>query len=124
VQPLNLAPRVLVFELRSSPVGLQAAMLVGIEQAVQVEARRPLVLRLQNCLGIVQADPPDVLSERAFGNRQVLRSGAQPTVSSVDLLDQRVVVRCRLLSLDVRLGDPTTLDQKPVKRPSHGEERV
>jgi hypothetical protein len=115
---------VLVFELRSSPVGLQAAMLVGVEQAVQVEARRPLVLRLQNCLGIVQADPPDVLSERAFGTRQVLRSGAQPTVSSVDLLDQRVVVRCRLLSLDVRLGDPTALGQKPVKRPSRGEERV
>ena len=69
MQPLNLAPCVLVFDLRPSSVGLKAAVLVGIEQAVQVEARRPLVLRLQNCLGIVQADPPDVLSERAFGNR-------------------------------------------------------
>jgi hypothetical protein len=39
-----------------------------------------------------------VLGERAVGARQVLRSGAQPTVRLVDLLDQRVVGRCRLLS--------------------------
>jgi hypothetical protein len=90
---------VLVVELCPRPGVLQAAVLVGVEQAVQVEARRPLVLRLQNRLGVVQADPPDVLGERAVGARQGFRGGTQPTVRFVDLLDQRLVGRCRLLSL-------------------------
>jgi hypothetical protein len=98
VQPLNLAPGVLEFEIRLRPSVLQVAVLVGVEQAVEVEARRPLVLSLQNRLGVVQADSADVPSERAVGARRVLRGGTQPTVRSVDLLDQRVVVRCRLLS--------------------------
>ncbi len=98
MQPLHLTPRVLVVELRPRPGVLQAAVLVGVEQAVEVEARRPLILSLQNRLGVVQSNPPDVLGERAVGASQVLRSGAQPTVRLVDLLDQRVAVRCRLLS--------------------------
>src|SRR5215212_11220160 len=61
VQPLDLAPCVLEVELRPRSVGLQAAMLLGVEQAVEVEARRPLVPGLQDGLGVVQADPPDVL---------------------------------------------------------------
>ena len=54
-------------------------MLLGVEQAVEVEARRPLVLGLEDGLGVVQADPPDVLGELAVGSRQVLRG-----VRSVD----------------------------------------
>jgi hypothetical protein len=46
VQPLHLAPGVLVVEFSSRPVGLQAAMVVGVEQAVEVEARCSLVIRL------------------------------------------------------------------------------
>jgi hypothetical protein len=124
VQPLDLAPGVLEFEFRPLPGILQVAVLVGVEQAVEVEASRPLVFGLQNCLSVIQADPTDVPSERAVGTRQVLRGDAQSTVSSVDLLDQRLVVRCRLLSSDVRLAVPTALGQKPVKRPSYGVERV
>jgi hypothetical protein len=67
VQPLDLAPCVLVVEISSRSVGLQAAMLIGVEQAVEVEARRPLVLGLQDSLCIVQADPPDILGELAVG---------------------------------------------------------
>jgi hypothetical protein len=55
VQPVHLASGVLVVELRPRPISLQAAVLVGVEQAVEVEARRPLVLRLQDRLGVVQA---------------------------------------------------------------------
>jgi hypothetical protein len=65
VQPLDLAPHVLVVEISSRSVGLQASMLVGVEQAVEVEARRPPVLGLQDSLCIVQADPPEVLGELA-----------------------------------------------------------
>ena len=73
-------------------------MLVGVQQAVEVEASGPLVLRLQDSLGIVQTDPPDVLDERAVGPRQVLRGGPQTPVRLVDLLDQRLVTNYRLLS--------------------------
>jgi hypothetical protein len=73
-------------------------MLVGVEQSVEVEARRPLVLGLQDSLGVVQADPPDVLGERAVGFCQGFRCGAQPAVRPVDLLDQCVVGYRRLLS--------------------------
>jgi hypothetical protein len=55
----------LVVELRPHPGSLQAAMIVSVEQAVEVKARRPLVLRLQDRLGVVQADPADVLGERS-----------------------------------------------------------
>jgi hypothetical protein len=46
VQPLDLAPCVLVVEISFRSVGLQASMLVGVEQAVEVEARCSLVIRL------------------------------------------------------------------------------
>jgi hypothetical protein len=46
VLPVHLPPGVLVVELRPCPVGLQAAMLLGVEQAVEVEARCSLVLGL------------------------------------------------------------------------------
>ena len=36
----------LVVEFRPRPIGLQAVMLVGAEQAVEVEARCPLVISL------------------------------------------------------------------------------
>src|SRR3712207_5398508 len=71
-------------------------MLVGVEQAVEVEARSPLVLCLKNGLGVVQADPPDVLGELAVGSHQILCGGAQPTVCRVNLLDERVVGHRRL----------------------------
>ena len=83
----------LVVELRPRLGGLQAAVLIGVEQTVEVEARRPLVLRLQDRLGVVQADPPDVLGELAVGARQGFRRGDQPAVGRGYLLYQRVVVR-------------------------------
>ena len=83
----------LVVELGPRPLCLQAAMLVGVEQAVEVEARRPLVFRLQNSLGVVQPDPPNVLGELAVGARQGFRRGDQPAVGRGYLLYQRVVVR-------------------------------
>jgi hypothetical protein len=73
-------------------------MLIGVQQAVEVEASGPLVLRLQDSLGIVQTDPPDVLDEQAVGPRQVLRGDPQTPVRLVDLLDQRLVTNYRLLS--------------------------
>ena len=93
MQPLHLAPRVPLVELGPRPVGLQVAVLVGVEQAVEVEARRPLVFRLQNSLGVVQPDPPNVLGELAVGARQGFRRGDQPAVGRGYLLYQRVVVR-------------------------------
>src|SRR5215207_1005831 len=71
-------------------------MLLGVEQAVEVEARCPLVLGLQNSLSIVQADPSDVLGELAVGSHQILCGGAQPTVGRVNLFDERVVGHRRL----------------------------
>jgi len=82
-----------VVELGPRPVGVEAAVLVGVEQAVEVEARRPLVFRLQNSLGVVQPDPPNVLCELAVGARQGFRRGDQPAVGRGYLLYQRVVVR-------------------------------
>ena len=67
VQPLDLAPCMLKVEIRPRPDALQAAMLIGVQQAVEVEARRPLVLGLQDGLCIVQADPPDILGQLAVG---------------------------------------------------------
>ena len=93
MQPLHLAPRVLVVELGPRPVGVQATVLVGVEQAVEVEAGRPLVFCLEYRLGVVQPDPPDVPGELAVGARQGFRRGVQPAVGFVYLLDQRVVVR-------------------------------
>jgi hypothetical protein len=40
VQPLDPAPCVLVAEIRPLSVGLQASMVVSVQQAVEVEARR------------------------------------------------------------------------------------
>ena len=93
MQPLHLAPRVPLVELGPRPVGLQAAVLVGVEQAVEVEARRPLVLRLEDRLSVVQPDPPNVLGELAVGARQGFRRGDQPAVGRGYLLYQRVVIR-------------------------------
>jgi hypothetical protein len=36
-------------------------VLVGVKQTVEVEARRPLVLRLQDRLSVLQANLPDIL---------------------------------------------------------------
>src|SRR5215217_2896796 len=55
VQPVHLPPGVLVVELRPCPVGLQAAMLLVVEQAVEVEARCSLVLGLQDGLCVASA---------------------------------------------------------------------
>ena len=44
------------------------AVLAGIEQTVDVEVGRSLVPGLQDGLGVVQADPPDVLRELAVGS--------------------------------------------------------
>ena len=65
MQPFHLAPSVLVIELRPRPVSLKAAILVGVEQAFEVEAGGPLVLGLQDRLGVIQTDPSDVLCERS-----------------------------------------------------------
>jgi hypothetical protein len=99
VQPLDLAPGVLEVELSSRSVGLQTQMLVGVEQAFEVEARCPLVLGLKNRLGVIQAYSQDVLGQLAVGACQFLRGGAQPTVRYIDLFDERVVDQRRLLSL-------------------------
>jgi hypothetical protein len=80
VQPVHLTPGVLVVEFRPRPDVLQAAVLVGVEQAVEVEARCPLVLCLKDRLGVVKADPPYVLGELTVGSCQILRGGAQLTV--------------------------------------------
>src|SRR5919112_2745480 len=98
VKPVHLTPCVLEVEIRPRPDVLQASMLLGVEQAVDVEGRCPLVLGLQDSLSIVQADPPDVLGELAVGSHQILCGGAQPTVGRVNLLDERVVSHRRLLS--------------------------
>src|SRR5215210_5573932 len=98
VQPLDLTPCVLEVEIRPRPDVLKASMLVGVEQAVEVEARCPLVPGLQNRLGVVQAYSPSVLGQLAVGACQVLRGDAQPTVRRIDLLDERVVDHRRLLS--------------------------
>src|SRR5919199_62228 len=66
-------------------------MLLGVEQAIEIEARCPLVLCLQDGLGVVQADPPDVLGELAVGSHQILCGGAKPTVGHVNLLDECAV---------------------------------
>lgn len=93
MQPLHLAPGVLVVELSPRPVGVEATVLVRVEQAVEVEAGRPLVLRLEDRLGVVQPDPPDMLGKLAIRARQDFRSRVQPAVRFVYLPDQRVVVR-------------------------------
>jgi hypothetical protein len=93
LQPVYLVPGVPVIEFRPRPLGFQAAVLVGVQQALEVEARRPLVLGLQDRLGIVQADPPDTLGERALGADQGFRGGTQPTVRLFYLLDERLVGR-------------------------------
>ena len=81
MQPLDLAPCMLEVELRPRPVVLQVAMLLGVEQAFEVEARRPLVPGLQDGLGIVQADPPYVLGKLTVGSRQSNpRGGVKPPV--------------------------------------------
>src|SRR5919107_505513 len=91
VKPVHLTLCILKVEIRSRPDALQAAMLSGVEQAVEVEAGRPLVLGLQDSLCIVQADPPDVLGELAVGAYQLFRSGAQPPVGCIYLFDERVL---------------------------------
>ncbi len=93
MQPLHIAPGVLVVELRPRQVGLEEPVLFCIEQAVEVEAGGPLVLGLQDRLRVLQADPPDVLGERAVGAGQGLRRGAQPAVGGVYLPYQRVAFR-------------------------------
>jgi len=71
VQPLDLAPRVLEVELGSPSVSLQAPMLLGVEQAIEVETHSPPVLCLQNRLGVIQAYSQDVLGQLAVGACQV-----------------------------------------------------
>jgi hypothetical protein len=44
---------VLVVKLRPRSIGFQATMLAGVEQTVEIKARRSLVLRLQDRLGVV-----------------------------------------------------------------------
>src|SRR5215218_10871126 len=66
-------------------------MFVGVEQAVEIEARCPLVLCFQDGLGVVHADPPDVLCELTVGSHQILCGVAQPTVRRVNLLDECAV---------------------------------
>lgn len=66
-------------------------MLVSVEQAIEVEACRSLVLRLQDRLGVVQPNPPYVFGERTVGACQVLCGDLQPPVCLVDLLDKRLV---------------------------------
>jgi hypothetical protein len=46
VKPVHFTPCVLEVEFRPRPDALQAAMLLGVQQAVEVEARCPLVLGL------------------------------------------------------------------------------
>jgi hypothetical protein len=71
VQPLDLAPCVLVVEFSFRSVVLQASMLIGVEQAVEVEARCPLVLCLQDSLGVVQPDPLDLRGQLTVGACQI-----------------------------------------------------
>src|SRR5215211_6785853 len=52
VQPLDLTPCVLVVEISFRSVVLYATMFVGVEQAVEIETRCPLVLGLQDGLGV------------------------------------------------------------------------
>jgi hypothetical protein len=98
VQPFDLEPGLLEIEIRLRPGGVQATMLVGVEQAVEVEVGRPLVLGLKDGLGVVQPDPPDVPGELTIGPRQVLCGGTEALVRRVDLLDERVAGYRLLLS--------------------------
>jgi len=98
VQPIHFAPGVLVVELCPRPDVLHASMLLGVEQTIEVEARRPLVLALKDRLGIIKSDPLDVLGELAVCACQILHCGAQPTVHRVNLLDERIVGHRCLLS--------------------------
>jgi len=50
-------------------------MLVGFEQSVEVEARRFLVLGLEDRFGVLQGDPSAVLGALAVGFRQDVRGG-------------------------------------------------
>jgi hypothetical protein len=91
-------------------------MFVGVEQAVEIEARRSLVLCLQDSLCIVQPDPLDVLGELTVGAYQLFRSDAQPPVGCVDLFDERVVGYRRFL--------PSSLVPLPSFRIPHGSRFV
>lgn len=75
MRPSNLTLFVLEVALGLRPVTLQATMLVGVEQPVEVEASRPLVLGLEVRLGAVLAYPPCVLGELAVRYIRVLRTG-------------------------------------------------
>src|SRR5215207_4954238 len=81
-------------------------MLLGVEKAVEVDARRPLVLGLQDSLCIVQPNPLDVLGELTVGAYQLSRSDAQPTLGCVDLFDERVVGHLRLPASGALTVDP------------------
>ena len=50
---------------------------------MEVETRCLIVLGLQDDLGVVQTNPPDVLGELAVSSNQLLRGGAQSTVRRV-----------------------------------------
>src|SRR5215203_5907751 len=89
-------------------------MLLGVEQAVEVQARRPLVLCLQDSLGVIKSDPPYVLGELTVDACQVFRGSAQLKVCRVDLLDQRIVVNRRLLSSTPACSPSPVLRRSPL----------
>ena len=93
VQPLDLAPGVPEIQLRPRALGVEAPVLFGVEQAVEVEGRRPLVFGLQDRLRVLQADFSYVLGERTVGAGQGLRRGLQPAVGGVYLPYERVAFR-------------------------------
>src|SRR4051794_1673215 len=121
LQPFDLEFGVLEVELCPGHVILQAHVLFCVEQAVEVEVGRPLVLGLQDGLGVVQAHPPDVPGELAVGAREVLRGGAQPPVRRGDLLDERL--DCHRHLLRYPCPDPESLmSRTPIVR--HGRPRT
>ena len=111
----------LVVKLRPRSIGLQTTMLPGVEQTIEIKARRSLVLRLQDRLGVVQADPPNVLGERAVSTRQSFCSVTQPTVCFVDLLDQSVFDNWRLLSSSSTFVPPLRIFERRMASLTDGE---
>src|SRR5215217_8220110 len=89
------------------------SMLLGVEQAVEIEARCPLVLGLQDRLSVIQADPPDVLGQLAVSACQILRGCLKPTVRRVNLLDERVVGHRHRFSSTLACSPSPVLRQSP-----------
>src|SRR5215216_732028 len=116
--PVLMSPRSLgsPAAVRSYAAGPPRALRAGSLDAPS--PRCPLVLCLQDRLGVIKSDPPYVLGELAVGSRQVLRGGAQLTVCRVDLHYECVVGhRLHLSSTPACSPSPVLLRSPPALAP-------